>query len=75
MLDLVVRADHLVAMTGSHLAALADRLPPDGPATRLLRRDGLDLPDPIGGGPEDYRSCARTIREHLGPFVAEVIGP
>jgi hypothetical protein len=33
-----------------------------------------DLNDPIGGDVEDYRACARAIREHLERLVPEWTG-
>ena len=30
-----------------------------------------DLDDPIGGGPEVYRECARAILRHLERFIPE----
>ncbi len=71
--DLLGQADHLLTMTRSHLRALA---PYCGEAAqpRLLARDGSDVPDPIGGDQEVYRTCARQIAGHLEEFLDELVG-
>ena len=48
---------------------LAARFPGVGPPVRLLA--DADLDDPIGGGPEVYRECARAILRHLERFIPE----
>jgi L-threonylcarbamoyladenylate synthase len=72
-LDLVARADHLVAMTRSHLAAILTRYPVIGGAMRLLCGAEGDLDDPIGGDREVYVACARTIRRHLDRLIGEMV--
>jgi protein-tyrosine phosphatase len=68
--QLVAAADDVIAMTRAHADALAARYPGLGPAVRLLA-DPDDLDDPIGGGPEVYRECARAILGHLERFIPE----
>jgi protein-tyrosine phosphatase len=68
--QLLAAADDVIAMTRAHAQALAVRYPGVGPDARLLCGEA-DLEDPIGSGPEVYRDCARTIREHLGRFIPE----
>jgi protein-tyrosine phosphatase len=68
--QLLVAADDVIAMTRSHLHALAARHPDAGPAARLLCGEE-DLDDPIGAGTEVYRECARTILRHLERFISE----
>jgi protein-tyrosine phosphatase len=68
--QLLAAADDVIAMTHAHAHALAARYPGVGPHVRLLCGDA-DLDDPIGAGPDVYRDCAQTIREHLGRFLPE----
>jgi len=71
--QLLLAADDVIAMTRSHLHALAARYSGMGPAARLLCGDE-DLDDPIGAGMEVYRECARTILRHLERFIPEWVG-
>lgn len=71
--QLLLAADDVIAMTRSHLHALAARYSGIGPAARLLCGDE-DLDDPIGAGTEVYRECARTILRHLERFLPEWVG-
>lgn len=58
----IARLDRVYCMTESHLEALALSLPPGRDAhIALLDPRGEDIPDPIGGTKDDYRSAARTI--------------
>lgn len=68
--QLLAAADDVIAMTRAHAHVLATHYPGVGPAARLLCGE-TDLDDPIGAGPEVYRECARTIREHVGRFLPE----
>ncbi len=68
--QLLFAADDVIAMTRSHLYALAANYPGVGPAPRLLCGDE-DLDDPIGAGREVYRVCAETIMRHLERILPE----
>jgi len=70
--DLVARADDVIAMTSSHLFALASKYPVLGGSLRLLCGTDGDLDDPIGGGPDVYRLCAATIRRHVDRLITEM---
>jgi tRNA threonylcarbamoyl adenosine modification protein (Sua5/YciO/YrdC/YwlC family) len=70
--SLVAQADELIAMTRSHLLALASRFPNLGPRPRLLCPDGNDLPDPIGCDQNVYRQCAQQINRHLQALLPEI---
>ncbi|HXG10288.1 MAG TPA: L-threonylcarbamoyladenylate synthase [Gemmataceae bacterium] len=73
--DLARQADWLVAMTRSHLTALAEQFPRLGARTRLLCSRG-DISDPIGAEQLVYRECAQQIWDHLEELVAELVaGP
>jgi protein-tyrosine phosphatase len=69
--DLATQADCIVAMTRSHLLALAYQYPDSLERCRLLRADGADIGDPLGSDREVYRRCAADIAEHLAPLVVE----
>lgn len=70
--DLLAEADDVIAMTAGHLYTLAHY--PDLAAQPRLLCGGADLPDPIGGSRDVYETCAKTIRDHLERFVAEIVG-
>lgn len=72
--QLLMAADDVIAMTRSHLHALAARYPGAGPNAVLLC-GGDDLDDPIGAGADVYRECARTIARHLDRFLSEWTAP
>jgi protein-tyrosine phosphatase len=71
--DLVAQADHVVAMTRSHLQALDAHFPYAGARVRLLCGNGDDVPDPIGCDQQVYRDCARDILRHLEELVPELV--
>jgi protein-tyrosine phosphatase len=72
-LDQMMLADHVFAMTESHLWALQNVDVPDLPTPQLLSPDGHDVPDPIGAEPEVYRACAREILGHLQKRLPEIL--
>lgn len=72
--DLLAAATHVVAVSRGHAAALMLRFPGVGPEPVVLGGDD-DLADPIGGDLDEYRACARAIRQHLERHVAEWTGP
>jgi protein-tyrosine phosphatase len=72
--DLVAQADYLVAMTHSHLLAVADQYPRLGPRPQLFSPEGEDVADPIGCDQQVYQECAAQMWHHLQRFVAELPG-
>ena len=52
---------------------LFTRYPVIGGSMRLLCGAEGDLDDPIGGSPEVYAACARTILRHLDRFIMELV--
>jgi protein-tyrosine-phosphatase len=72
--DLLAAATDVIAMTRGHLMALRAAFPGVGPEPVLLC-DGDDLPDPIGGGADEYRACARQIADNLDRFLRGWLGP
>jgi protein-tyrosine-phosphatase len=71
--ELLAGATHVIAMTRAHAAVLEMRFPGVGPVPVLLCGDD-DLDDPIGGDLGLYRTCAETIRGHLGRLVEGWVG-
>ena len=70
--ELIRRADHIFAMTRSHVETVIDMVPPAEDRIALLLEDE-DVRDPIGGSEDDYEDCARTVEEGLRARLQEVI--
>jgi len=68
--QLLAAADDIIAMTRSHAYSLAANYPDLGPPPRLLCGED-DLDDPIGASLDVYRTCARTIQQHLERLIEE----
>ncbi len=64
-LELLQRADHVLAMTTGHLRSLARVELPGDCVPDLLAPDGTDVGDPIGGPLEQYAACAEQILASL----------
>jgi protein-tyrosine phosphatase len=62
---LVRHADVILALTGVHRQAIIRRWPEAASRTMVLRPDGGDIEDPIGGPAEVYAECAVQIEEAL----------
>ncbi len=71
--ELAAQADFLVAMTRSHLAALAESFSGRNVRPRLLSAEGEDVADPIGRDQDVYRLCAEQIWAHLDRLAAELL--
>jgi protein-tyrosine phosphatase len=69
---LVHRADLIIAMTRAHRNAILAEWPEAAERTKLLCRDWSDVPDPIGGPPEQYERCAQQIRAALECWLDEL---
>jgi protein-tyrosine phosphatase len=63
--QLVRQADVILTMTAAHRAAILAQFPEAGGRVAMLASDRQDVLDPIGGGLEVYRRCARQIQGHL----------
>jgi protein-tyrosine-phosphatase len=72
MVDLIARADDVIAMTRSHLLTLVSKFPVLNGSLRLLCGPEGDLDDPIGRGPEVYRACAATVQRHVDRLITEM---
>lgn len=70
--DLIARADDVIVMTHGHLLTVASKYPVLGGGLRLLCGADGDLDDPIRGGPDVYRACAETIRQHVDRLITEL---
>jgi glycine hydroxymethyltransferase len=77
--DLVERATHIFAMTGTHLETIHMLFPHGAEKTFLLREFEepgstcwRDVPDPIGMGRDVYEECARTIKNALPSVLSFV---
>ncbi|MFO0863349.1 MAG: Sua5/YciO/YrdC/YwlC family protein [Gemmataceae bacterium] len=67
-------ADHVFAMTRSHLDVL-ESIPHQlgAPSPRLLSPYNEDIADPYGGDEEEYRACAEQILECLKLRLPEIM--
>jgi protein-tyrosine-phosphatase len=71
-------ATHVFAMTEGHLAALESRFPSHADKFFLIRefsgitdkRQGLDVPDPIGMGPAAYEEVAKVLETAIPSIIA-----
>jgi protein-tyrosine phosphatase len=66
-------ADHIFAMTHSHLELLSGLGLSGMPTPQLLSPEGSDVFDPIGSEPEVYRACAEAIWAHLQKRLPEIL--
>ena len=73
-------ATHVFVMTEDHLAALEARFPQHADKYFLIRefsgirekREGIDVPDPIGMGPHAYEEVAKVLESALPSIIAYV---
>jgi L-threonylcarbamoyladenylate synthase len=63
--ELLAQADHVLAMTASHLAALQFAGHGIAVTPQLLSPEGHDVVDPLGNVQEVYQACASEILGHL----------
>ncbi len=71
--DVLVRhADLILTMTRWHRETIVAQWPDAEGKTALLRRDGGDISDPIGGAAELYVHCADQIDTHLRDWMEDV---
>jgi protein-tyrosine-phosphatase len=60
--DVLVRfADVILTMTPSHRGAIVSQWPEAAGKTFLVRHDGQDVADPIGGPEQLYALCAEQL--------------
>lgn len=63
--ELLDCADWIFTMTSAHRAAIVSRRPDLAERVELLSREGIDIVDPIGGGPAEYERCRAEIEREL----------
>ena len=71
--EMVSESDLIYVMTRSHLEALSHARPDIAGRMKLIKADGGDVSDPIGGGIESYRQCADELTTAVEVIVDEVI--
>lgn len=65
-METITSLDRIYGMTRAHVDALRQSSPPSkAHDIELLDPEGLDVPDPIGGSPDEYRTCTARIRAAL----------
>jgi tRNA threonylcarbamoyl adenosine modification protein (Sua5/YciO/YrdC/YwlC family) len=68
--DVLVRfADLILAMTPSHRGAIVSQWPEAAGKTFLVRHDGQDIADPIGGSEQLYSLCAEQLDAQMPGWV------
>lgn len=69
--DMIRQADHVFAMTQSHVERIIG-MAPDVKDRVTLLLDNQDLHDPIGGAEDQYEACAQSIEQGLELRLKEV---
>ncbi len=70
--QLVRNADVVLAMTRAHREAIVTHWPDSAERVHLLRHDGNDVADPIGGSRDVYLDCAKQIDTELAAWAQEI---
>lgn len=68
--QLLDASDHIFTMTQGHRDAILRFRADLGGKVEVLRRNGEDVVDPIGGGMGEYERCEREIEESLRAIVS-----
>lgn len=77
---IIEAASHVFAMTEGHLAALEASFPQHSDKFFLIRefsgitdkRQGIDVPDPIGMGPSAYEEVAKVLEAAIPAIIAYI---
>lgn len=70
--ELIQRAERIFVMSPEHRTAVLDLLP--SAVDRVLPLDAKGaVPDPIGGGPQEYRLCAAQIEQAVDARLEEFV--
>lgn len=80
---ILAAATHVFAMTEGHLAALEARFPEHSDKFFLIRefsgitdkRQGLDVPDPIGMGAAAYEEVAKVLEAAIPAIISYLKSP
>ncbi|QDT38315.1 arsenate reductase/protein-tyrosine-phosphatase family protein [Stratiformator vulcanicus] len=70
---LLDRADDVFVMTRGHRDAILTSRPDLTERVRLLSREGIDIADPIGGGPAIYERCREEIDREVLLIVDQLL--
>ena len=70
---LFAQVDRIWTLTRQHRDAILRECPEAAPRVELLSREGGDIPDPIGGGMDEYVDCANAIEKHVRALVAQIL--
>ena len=71
---LIDQADHIYTMTRQHRDSILRDAPDVGERVEVLSREGLDIPDPIGAGVEQYEYCFQEIERNLRLILDGFLG-
>ena len=66
-------ADHIFAMTRGHREAILSYWPGVDTRLNVLRTDGGDISDPIGGSEGAYESCADQLELEIGKRLDDIL--
>ncbi|MDR1484112.1 MAG: threonylcarbamoyl-AMP synthase [Planctomycetaceae bacterium] len=66
-------ADYIFAMTRSHREVILSMCPDADMRLLVLRSDGGDIADPIGGTLEQYESCANQITAEINKHLDKIM--
>jgi len=70
--EMLSESDLIFVMTDGHLHALLNARPDLAGRMRLIRSDGGNVSDPIGGGPDVYLKCADELTAAVRVIVEQV---
>jgi len=65
-------ADLIITMTRGHRQAIIGQWPELASRVHVLRTDGQDISDPIGGSAEVYQTCANQIDQQLADWIKQI---
>ena len=68
-------ADFVYTMTRGHRNAILAQRPDLADRVQVLAPDGSDVPDPIGGGMDEYRRCQHAIEGYLEHVISRLSLP
>ena len=69
---LLEHANFVYTMTKGHRNAILASRPDLADRIHLLAQDGSDVPDPIGGGMDEYQRCRQAIEKHLQDILSNM---
>ncbi len=71
--QLLEASNYIFTMTNGHREAILRYRPDLADRVEVLRRDGVDVVDPIGGGMSEYQRCETEIAESLRAIISSNI--